>query len=98
MRKRYAARPMLESMEDRLVLSASGAVDPTLHLHAAVVAQHAQASTAQADHHATVEAARSAARAAHRHLARATHSAPKKSSSSSSLSNTFSNFFKSIGL
>ena len=100
MRKRHAARPMMESMEDRLVLSATGAIDPTTHAHAAIVAQHAQASTARANHHATVEAARAAARAAHRQAAKTTHTAPKKSSSStsSSLSTTWSNFIKSLGL
>jgi hypothetical protein len=99
MRKRHAARPVLESMEDRLVLSgASGAA------HAAeVVADHTARVAAQAVHHATAEKARSEAVSNHQHAARTTqanHHSPSKAKAkakSSSLKSTISNLLlKSI--
>ena len=102
MRKRHAARPVLESVEDRLVLSAFAAVAPTSHVHAAVAglaARHPHATPAQATHRATTHGARSEAATAHHHTAKpAHHPQHHSSSSSSSLTNSFSNFLKSIGL
>ena len=96
MRKRHAARPTLEPVEDRLVLSAASSLDPTAHARAALaglLAQHSHATPAKAAHHATTHAAK-----AHRHLASTAHHPQHKSSSSTSSSNLFSNFFKSLGL
>jgi hypothetical protein len=102
MRKQHAARPVLESVEDRLVLSAAGAIAHASHAHAvvaSVAAQHSHASPAQATHHATTHGVRSEAATAHHHTAKtAHHPQHHSSSSSSSLTSSFSNFLKSIGL
>jgi hypothetical protein len=102
MRKQHAARPMLESVEDRLALSAFAAVAPTSHVHADVAslaARHSDASPSQATHHATTNGVRSEAATAHHHTAKtAHHPQHHSSSSSSSLTGSFSNFLKSIGL
>jgi hypothetical protein len=99
MRKRHTARPMLESVEDRLVLSTSGALDPTSHVRAAIaglLAHHSHASPAQVNHHATTHGAKSEARKLHQHMTKAAHHPQKHSSSSSSSTNSFSNFLKSV--
>jgi hypothetical protein len=71
MRKRHAARPVLESMEDRLVLSVAGGAT-----HAAeVVADHTARVAALAAHQATADQARSGAVADHQHTAGTTHAA-----------------------
>ena len=102
MRKRHAARPVLECVEDRLVLNAAGAVAHASHVHAAVAglaAQHSRATPAVAPHHAATHAAKSEATAPRHQAAKAAHPHHhSSSSSSSSLTSSFSNFFKSIGL
>jgi hypothetical protein len=101
MRKRHAARPTLEPVEDRLVLSAASSLDPTAHARAALaglLAQHSHATPAKAAHHATTHAGKAEAGKAHQHRASTAHPPQHKSSSSSSSSNIFSNFFKSLGL
>jgi hypothetical protein len=105
MRKRHAARPVLESMEHRMVPTALGALDPTAGLRAAIgnlVAHHNHATPAVATHHATTRSARLEARAARHHAAATTHHTTthhsSSSSSSSSLTSSFSNFLKSLGL
>lgn len=100
MRKRHAARPMLESVEDRVVLSALGVLDPAAEVTAAIaglVAHPTHASTASAKHDATNEGTRSDARAAHHQTTSTAHHAHHSSSSSSSLTSSFSSFLKSIG-
>ena len=104
MRKQHAARPVLESVENRLALSAFAAVAPTSHVHAAVAGlagRHPHASPAQATHRATTHGVRSEAATAHHQTAKAAHHPhhhSSSSSSSSSLTSSFSNFLKSIGL
>jgi hypothetical protein len=99
MRKRHAARPVLECVEDRLVLSASASLS---HAHAAVAglaAQHSRATPAVAPHHAANHAAKSEATTPRHHAAKAAHPHHhSSSSSSSSLTSSFNNFLKSIGL
>jgi hypothetical protein len=99
MRKRHAARPMLESVEDRLALSTSGALDPTSQVRATIaglLAHHSHASPAQANHHATTHGTKSEAHKVHQHTAKTTHHPQQHSSSSSSSTNSFSNFLKSV--
>jgi ABC-type nickel/cobalt efflux system permease component RcnA len=99
MRKRHAARPVLESVEDRLVLSVAGGAS-----HAAqAVADHTARVAALAAHHATVEQTRSEAAADHQHASTTTHAAhhspskAKAKAKSSSLKSTISNLLlKSI--
>jgi hypothetical protein len=90
MRKRHAARPGLESMEDRLTLSALGATAPTAEVHvtrlnrleahkAQVAAAHATKHDAATTHHATAK-----------------HAKAKSSSTSSSFSSAVSSFFKDL--
>jgi hypothetical protein len=102
MRKRHAARPRLESIEDRLVLSVPALFDPTAGLRTALVvlvpAHHAHATPAQAAHHKTVQGARSEAVTHHPDTSKAAklvhhHPSPPKSSGSNNL---FSNLFKNI--
>ena len=94
MRKRHAARPRLESMEDRLTLSALSA--PASTVAAEVRAERisrleAREATAHHDKHVATH---------HRHVVRNAHSTShsttkSKASSSSSSNNIFSQFFKS---
>jgi hypothetical protein len=102
MRKRNAARPRLESIEDRLVLNAAAFLDPTAGLRTAIAAlvpaHHAHATPAQAAHHTTVHRTRSEVVTHHPHTSKTAHpahhhSTPPKSSGSN---NPFSNFFKNI--
>lgn len=89
MRTRHVVRPRLESMEDRLALSALGTPIPTAEVH---VNRHALVE-AHRSHEAAVHAARHAAAASHPHAAK-----PKTTSSSSStgsFASSFSQFFKS---
>jgi hypothetical protein len=90
MRKRHTARPRLESMEDRLALSALGAAAPTAEVHttrlARVEAHQAQEAAARAaKHDATVT---------HHHAVKHT-TPPPKSSTKTSSTNIFSQFLKS---
>jgi hypothetical protein len=92
MRKRKAARPVLESMEDRLVLSGAGALDPTAELRSAFTAlfaaHHSRAASA---HHSKIEV-----HGQHQHPTKATHAAQHHSSTSSSSTNSLSSFLKSV--
>ena len=103
MRKRHAARPMLEPVEDRLVLSAVSALGHTPQVHPAVVghiAQHSHASPARATR-ATTHVGRSHSATTRHHAAGTSHHTVHNSTSSSPLSNlsdSFSNFLKSVGL
>jgi hypothetical protein len=96
MRKRNAARPVLESMEDRLVLSVSGATAHAAEIQKALAA-HAARVDARAAHQATAHAAKSETATKH-HAAKtaqpAHHSTTKPKSSSAS--SAISNFFKSV--
>jgi ABC-type nickel/cobalt efflux system permease component RcnA len=97
MRKRHAARPVLESMENRLVLSVAGVATPA----AEVVANRAARTAALAAHHATSDKARSEAEADNQHAARtthATHHSPSKAKAKSpSIKSTIDNLLlKSI--
>jgi hypothetical protein len=91
MRKRKATRPVLESMEDRVVLSGVSAFDPAAEVRSAFTslfaAHHARATSA---HHSKVEAT-----ASHHRAIKAAHAAHHHSSTSNS-GNTLSNFFKSV--
>jgi hypothetical protein len=98
MRKRHAARPVLESMEDRLVLSVAGGAS-----HAAQAVADHTARVAALAAHATAQKARSEAVADHQHAARTTqavHHSPSKAKAkpkSNSLKSTISNLLlKSI--
>ena len=90
MRRRHAVRPRLESMEDRLALSALGAAAPTAEVHttrlARLEAHKAQEAAAHAAKHDVV--------AKHHNAVKHT-TTTSKASSKSSLSNDFSQFFKS---
>jgi hypothetical protein len=97
MRKRTAARPVLESMEDRLVLSGAGALDPTAQLRSALTAlfaaHHSRAASA---HHS-----RSEVPGQQHHTTKTVHAVHHQSSTShhsstSSGSGSLSNFFKSV--
>jgi hypothetical protein len=97
MRKRHSARPVLESMEDRLVLSVAGGATPA----AEVVAHHRAHVAALAARHATADKAGSGAVADHQHADRTTqaahHSPSKAKSKANSTKNTISNLLlKSI--
>lgn len=108
MRKRHAARPTLESMEDRMVPSALAIFDPTAGIRAAISALESHpshATPAAATHHATTKSGPRAAARAARHQAAAaatahhttTHHSSSSSSSSSSPTSSLSSFLKSIG-
>lgn len=106
MRKRHAARPMLESVEDRLVLTSLNALNPATRLQSAItglLGHHNGAKPAVATHPATAAHANRAAAAAqhHQHTKPVHHphktTTTSKSSSSSSSTNPFTNFFKSLG-
>ncbi len=94
MRKRNAARPVLESMEERRVPSFASVLNPAAELRSAIAAiapaHHSKAATA---HHSKSEVVKQ-----HQHTTKAAHAVhpvhhqPAKSSSGSSLSN----FFKSV--
>jgi hypothetical protein len=87
MRKRHVARPRVESMEDRIALSASGVAAPTAEVHVA-------RTTKLEAHRAQVVAARAAKHdATTKHHATAKHA--KSSSTSTSFSSAVSSFFKS---
>jgi len=90
MRKRHVARPRLESMEDRLTLSALGAATPVAEVHltrlAKVEAHKAQETAAHAAKHDA---------AAKHHKAVKPTKTTAKSSPTSSFSSAVSNFFKS---
>ncbi len=98
MRKQKAARPVLESMEHRLVLSVASALNPIAEIGTAVSdlvhAHHSAASTA---HHS-----RSQDSKLHHHTTKATkathpaHPVHHQSSTSSSSGSSLSNFFKSV--
>jgi hypothetical protein len=96
MRKRKAARPVLESMEGRLVLSHAGALNPIAESHSAI------AALAAADHarDAAAHHSRSEVPGRHQHTTKAAHTAHAahhhSSSSSSNSSSTLSSFFKSV--
>jgi hypothetical protein len=91
MPKRKAVRPMLESMENRLVLSAASALDPTAAIRSAITALFpAHHSRAAADHSKSVGTAH------HQHATKVTHAAHHQSSTTSSSGNNLSNFFKSV--
>jgi hypothetical protein len=110
MRKRHAARPMLESVEDRMVPSALGALDPTAGIRAAISTlenHHARATPAVATHHATpaathqatARATRAAARAARHQAALAAHHTAAQHTthhSSSSSSSSLSTAFSNF--
>jgi hypothetical protein len=108
MRKRHAARPGLESIEDRLVLSVPALFDPTAGLRTAftalIHAHHPQAAHAQVAHPATPHGARSEVVRHHHHTSKPAHpvhhhpSTPKSSDSGNSFSNFFKNLFGSTGL
>jgi septal ring factor EnvC (AmiA/AmiB activator) len=90
MRKRHVIRPVLESMEVRLALSALGAVTPTAEVHTTRLAK--------VEAHKTQEAAAHAAKhdttAKHHKTAKPTKTT-SKTSSTSGFSSAVSNFFKS---
>jgi hypothetical protein len=95
MRARHAARPVLESMEDRLVLSVAGGATPA----AEVVADHSARVAALAAQHATADKARSEAVADHQHAARTTHAAhhsPSKAKANSTKNMISNLLLKSI--
>jgi hypothetical protein len=96
MRKRNAARPVLESMEARLVLSVSGAVAHTAEIQKALAAHTARVE-AHAAHQTTAHGVKSEAVTRH-HAARTAHPTHHSTAKpkSSSTSNTISNFFKSV--
>jgi hypothetical protein len=91
MRKRKTARPVLESMESRLVLSVASALDPAAEIRSAFTAlfpaHHSHAATAQ---HSKTEVA-----GQHHHTTKAAHTVHHKASTSSN-SGGLSNFFKSV--
>jgi hypothetical protein len=87
MRKRHVARPRLESMEDRLTLSAMGAAAPTAEVHATRV-------TRLEAHKAQEAAIRAAKHADHDHAVKHRTTTSKTSSKSTS-TNIFTQFFKS---
>ena len=95
MRKRHSSRPVLESMEDRLVLSVAGAATPA----AEVIAARAKRLEAHAAHTSAVHDAKSKTATPHQHASKTAHPAhhsttkPKKSSSSNSI---LSDFVKSV--
>ncbi|MGP0067617.1 MAG: hypothetical protein ACLQGP_28980 [Isosphaeraceae bacterium] len=90
MRKRHVARPRLESMEDRLALSAMGVAAPTAEVHTTrltrLEAHKAQEVAAQAAKHGSAAKSQSAAKPA---------KTTSKSSTTTSFSSAFSQFFKS---
>ncbi len=86
MRTRHVARPRLESMEDRLTLSAMGAA-PTAEVHVTRV-------TRLEAHKAQEVATRAAKHADHHHAVKHATTTSKTSSKSTS-TNIFSQFFKS---
>jgi len=109
MRKRHAARPRLEPIEDRLVLSIANLFDPTAGIRAAISSlspsHHAQAAKPDVAHHRTVHGAKAETATHHPHASKATHLVhshhsppPKSTSSGNSFSNFFKNLFGSTGL
>jgi hypothetical protein len=84
MRKRHAVQPVLESMENRMVLSVAGVAT-----HAAEVA--AARAEARAAHQATTRHSRSDTKETHHSMARAKldthHSSSKSSSTGSTIGN-----------
>lgn len=103
MRKRHAARPLLEPVEDRLVLSVVSPLGHTPQAHSAVaghIVQHPHPSPARATH-ARTHVGKSHSATARHHAAGTAHHAVHHSTSSSlfsKLSDSFSNFLKSVGL
>jgi hypothetical protein len=97
MRKRHASRPMLESVEGRLVLSTAGILDHA-HAAAALVAHHPDVTPARATHAIATHGHNADTGTTHHTTTKATHHPQKKSSGLSGLTGSFSNFFKSIGL
>jgi hypothetical protein len=80
MRKRHVARPMLEPVEDRLVLSTSGVLaflNPITEVRAAIdglTPHHSHPTTAQATHRATTQPTHHATtQPTHHATAQATH-------------------------
>jgi hypothetical protein len=108
MRKRNAARPRLESIEGRLVLSVAGLFDPTAGIRSAIAAlthaHPAHAAKADVAHPATVHGRRSETVAHHHHTSKTAHPghhhapAPKSSGSSNSFSDFFKHLFGGTGL
>ncbi len=103
MRTRHAARPRLEAIEDRLVLSVPAVFDPTAGFRAAyaalVPAHHAHAAPARAAHRAAVRGTRSEAVMHHPHTSGTAHPGPHHhppGPKSSGSDNLFSDFFKNI--
>ena len=84
MRKRHVAQPVLEVVEDRMVLSVAGAATPAAEVIAARAARLAHAAAA---HAATAHHAKSEVATPKQHASKTTHAAhhatakPKKSSS-----------------
>jgi hypothetical protein len=92
MPKRHVARPVLESMENRMVLSVAGAATPA----AEVVAARAARAETRAAHQTTVHRSKAENTAAHKVTAKAAHST-HHSSKSTSAGSTISNLLlKSI--
>jgi hypothetical protein len=92
MHKRNAARPVLESMEDRLVLSIASALDPLAEVRSAI------AALAPAHHSRDTAAEHSKSEGAGRqhHTTKAVHAVHHHSSTSSNTGSSLSNFFKSV--
>ena len=100
MRKRKAARPVLEAMEDRMVLSGVSAFDPTAEVRSALTAlftaHHAKTATAHHAHPAAAHHTKAEATATHHHATKAAHPAQHHPAKSSNSGSTISNFFKSV--
>jgi hypothetical protein len=103
MRKSRAARPRLEPIEDRLVLSVASLFDPTAGIRAAIdslsSSHHARAAKPDVAHPRTVHRAKAETAAHHPHTSKAAHIVhrhPSPPPKSSSTGNSFSNFFKNL--
>jgi hypothetical protein len=98
MRKRNAARPVLESMEERQVPSFASLLNPAAALQSAIAAitpaHHADAATAHHSKSEVVKQHQHTTKAAH--AVHAAHHQPAKSSSGGSLSNFFKSVFPGI--
>jgi hypothetical protein len=92
MRKRKAARPVLESMEGRLVPSIASALNP----FAAVSSAIAALTPAHHSRDAAAHDSKSEGKAQHPHATKLVHTTTHHSSTSSSSSGSVSSFFKSV--
>jgi hypothetical protein len=92
MRKRKAARPVLESLEGRQVPSIASALNPLTAINSAIAAL----TPAQHSREAAARQSKAEVKAQQRHTTKLVHTTAHHSSTSSSSGNSVSSFFKSV--